>query len=101
MLQPTPVKAARHRIKGWVLTVRSLPGRHMLLGTGVVDDDVVFVVGAALLPHLHHLHLREGRAPLQHVFGTQGHQAARFQLASAKGGCKNTYKYTSRCCGSL
>lgn len=88
MLCPIPPTPAQHRIKGWVLTVRSLPGRHVLLGAGIVDDDVVLVVGTALLPHLHHLYLREGRAPLQHVFGTQGHQAANFQLASAEGGCK-------------
>lgn len=78
----------RSQPKGWVLTVRCLPGRRVFLGPGVVDDDVVLVVGAALLPHLHDLDLREGRAPLHHVFGTQGHQAADFQLASAEGGCK-------------
>jgi len=87
----TPPKPAQHQIKGRALTVRGLPGRRVLLGPGVVDDDVVLVVGAALLSHLHHLYLQEGRAPLHHVFGTQGHQAANFQLASAKGGCKKIH----------
>lgn len=84
MFHPILPKPTQQRIKGWVLTVGSLPGWRVLLGTGVVDDNIIFVVGATLLPHLHHLHLREGRAPLHHVFGTQGHQAANFQLASAK-----------------
>lgn len=54
-----------------------------LLRTGVLDEHVVLVVGAALLARLHHLHLRQRRVPLHHVLGAQGHQAADLQLAPA------------------
>lgn len=55
-----------------------------LLGAGVLDERVVLVVGAALLAHLHHLDLRQGCAPLHHVLGPQGRQAADLQLAPAR-----------------
>lgn len=77
-----------HEARGQVLTVRGRPSGCVLLGTSVVDDHIVLVIGTALLPHFHHLHLWEGRAPLHHIFGAQRHQAAYFQLASAKGECE-------------
>lgn len=77
-----------HEARGQVLTVRGRPRGCVLLGTSVVDDHIVLVIGTALLPHFHHLHLWEGRAPLHHIFGAQRHQAAYFQLASAKGECE-------------
>lgn len=63
-----------------VLTLSLARGRG-LLGAGVLDEHVVLVVGAALLAHLHHLHLGQCRVPLHHVLGPQGHQAADLQLA--------------------
>lgn len=77
-----PIHPRNHAAWGQVLTVRGRPSGRVLLGTSVVDDHVVLVVGTTLLPHFHHLHLREGRAPLHHIFGAQWHQATNFQLAS-------------------
>lgn len=78
-LEPEQVLPRRQRA---VLTLSLARGRG-LLGAGVLDEHVVLVVGAALLAHLHHLHLGQCRVPLYHVLGPQGHQAADLQLAPA------------------
>lgn len=70
-------------VAGQVLTLGLARGRG-LLGTGMLDEHVVLVIGAALLAHLYHLHLGQRRVPLHHVLGPQGHQAADLQLAPAR-----------------
>lgn len=67
----------------WAVLTLSLARGRGLLGARVLDEHVVLVVGAALLAHLHHLHLGQGRVPLHHVPGPQGHQTADLQLAPA------------------
>ena len=44
------------------------------LGSALLEEGV-FALGA-LLPHLHHLHLLQGGAPLHGVLGADGDQAA-------------------------
>ena len=77
--EKSPGRAGRGR----ALTLGLACGRG-LLGTSVLDERVVLVVGAALLAHLHHLHLRQRCVPLHHVLGPQGRQAADLQLAPAR-----------------
>ena len=74
---------APRAVSGQVLTL-GLAHSRGLLGAGVLDEYVVLVIGAALLAHLHHLHLGQRRVPLHHVPGPQGHQAADLQLAPAR-----------------
>lgn len=76
--------ASGRRAGGEQLTVRGLAGGQVLPGAHVLDDGAVLVVGAALLPDLHHLHLREGRVPLHNVLWAQGDQAADLQLTPAE-----------------
>lgn len=82
-LQAKCPRAAWAGAGGRALTLGLARGRG-LLGAGMLDEHVVLVVGAALLAHLHHLHLRQRCVPLHHVLGPQGHQAADLQLAPAR-----------------
>lgn len=58
-----------------VLTL-GLPRSGGFLGSSMLDEQIVLVVGTTVLTHLYHLHLRQSRVPLHHVLGPQGHQAA-------------------------
>lgn len=79
---PSPGRCSQGSV-GQVLTL-GLARSRGLLGAGVLDEYVVLVIGAALLAHLHHLHLGQRRVPLHHILGPQGHQAADLQLAPAR-----------------